>query len=149
MNKKKELGKKLGTLYKRNWSLFLFSILIAFVGIFFFQTYKLILCVIGMMFFSTGLYFLFDLLFTRIVVYQNGFCVKQFLHFPKTSILYSEVDQLEEEKRKRNVLWHLKFRTYYHFMHKPYDTLFTVSKNEYFHVPFLLDKIGNVSVNNQ
>ena len=76
---KKDLGTKLGILYKRNWGLFFFSIVAAILGIFFFQTHILILCVIGMMLFSIGIYYLFDLLFTRIIVYQNGFCIKHFL----------------------------------------------------------------------
>lgn len=142
---KKDLGTKLGILYKRNWGLFFFSIVAAILGIFFFQTHILMLCVIGMMLFSIGIYYLFDLLFTRIIVYQNGFCIKHFLCIPSTIITYQEIDELEQEQRKHYFLGHLNFRTYYHFIQKPYNTLFTVSKKEYFDLSFLLDKMNTVS----
>ena len=131
---KKDLGTKLGILYKKNWVLFFFSIVAAILGIFFFQTHILILCVIGMMLFSIGIYYLFDLLFTRIIL-----CI------PSTIITYQEIDELEQEQRKHYFLGHLNFRTYYHFIQKPYNTLFTVSKKEYFDLSFLLDKMNTVS----
>lgn len=142
---KQTLGSKLGILYKRNWLLFLFSIFVAILGIIFFQTHILVLCVIGMMLFSIGIYYLLDLLFSHIIVYQNGFCVKRFLFMPSLVIPYREIDVLEQEKRKYRFLGHLDFRTYYHFIHKPYDTLFTVTKKEYFNLSFLLDKMNTLT----
>ena len=146
---KQKLGPKLGTLYQRSWKLFLFSIFISFLGIIFFHTHILILCVIGIMLFSSGIYYLLDLLFHYIIVYQNGFRVKLCVFIPSIIILYHEIDLLEQEKRKYHFLGHLYFRTYYHFIHIPYDTLFTVSEKEYHNLSFLLDKINMVTFQKQ
>lgn len=142
---KQQLGSKVGILYKRNWSLFLFSIILAIIGIILFLTHIWILCIIGMMLFSVGIYYLLDLLFSHIVIFQNGFCIKHFLCIPSTIITYQEIDELEQEQRKHYFLGYLNFRTYYHFIQKPYNTLFTVSKKEYFDLSFLLDKMNTVS----
>ena len=142
---KQQLGSKVGILYKRNWSLFLFSIILAIIGIILFQTHIWILCIIGMMLFSVGIYYLLDLLFSHIVIFQNGFCVKHFLCTPVLLIPYHEIDVLECERRKYYFLVNLHFSTYYHFIHKPYDTLFTVSEKEYHNLSFLLDKMNMVT----
>lgn len=137
---KQELGEKLGILYKRNWPIFFGSLILLLLGFSFFQLHSFLFSLFGMLLFSTGFYYLIELFFTYIIVYENGFCLHQL--FSKPQIYYfHEIDLLEEEKRKSQFLWHTKFHTYYHFMKAPFQTLLTLSKTDFFDLSFLLEKV--------
>lgn len=142
---KEGYGKKLKTLYRKNWLLFFFSLILLFTGILCFQTLYIEISVIGLILCCISIYFICYLMKTYIIVYDKGFFVSEFLNY-QLWIPYSEIDKIEIEKRKKEIGFYLTFETYYHFMKKPYSILLTLSLNDYFHSNFLLDKIKELSL---
>lgn len=142
---KKEYGNKLKTLYRKNWLLFFFSLILLFTGILCFQTLYIEISVIGLILCCISIYFICYLMKTYIIVYDEGFFISEFLNY-QLWIPCSEIDKIEIEKRKKEIGFYLTFETYYHFMKEPYSILFTLSLNDYFHSNFLLDKIKELSL---